>query len=830
MNINLVKRFYPPHITSKLNQYSNSLKKLASIVNKIKFLKHCSHNNIIPNTISHILDDYKHLHRFPRFVNEKHRFLYQLIKRQIDYLYFEKQHLNAVINELFNFLVNNIHITHFECVYDHFSIYYKNMNSVIKTKHLQKIELLQTKILDGFTFDHSWLINRTPLIIPHNILFCLSLSPTFNINRNNNIKSRVMSLLDTIAIIESKLQNKSDAAVIQVRNKLQTFVNSQLASSGNKHFSSETFISHYISKLFKDAKNFLSSNPDLMLINSDKGNNTVLMYKQEYSMFGIEHLSDPKLYLSSSKSPLLSLVKKNNSLVRKLHTQNLIDDKQRDHLLSSHSSLAEIYFLPKIHKPNFGIRPIVSYINYPTYSLSKFISDPLKAALDAKFSLLNSFQLVEDLRSVHTRPDDLLYSFDIDNMYNSVPVETAILAVKRKWKFIKRHTTIPQKLFIEIFQLCLSGTHFTSTLSPNVFYTQKFGLSQGSVLAPIASNYVLDMLFNDTFKSQPSLKPSFIKYYVDDIFLITSSHISDKLLQTFNSFNPNIKFTSEIEIDGQIEFLDIVVMRSSSADPSPNDQQCCLSTKWHQKVYRSSRMLNYFSYHDHGMKYSILYNLVFRALRLTSPQHRIEVINHLRFISNTNNYPTKLFNTILKNATTKIYNSTSIRCDVSTPSFISLPFSHQFPSNLRHALNLCNVRPVFSYNSQIRSLYTHLKKEKDLLAASGVVYKLDCSSCDSSYVGSTTRPLNNRLYQHRYDLRVGNISTKLQEHSIHNDHLFDFQHPSILGRSRNTHTLLSLENCFIRSTHNVNHSNTQDPLSLYYSPLFDFVKHRKLFR
>jgi len=69
--------------------------------------------------------------------------------------------------------------------------------------------------------------------------------------------------------------------------------------------------------------------------------------------------------------------------------------------------------------------------------------------------------------------------------------------------------------------------------------------------------------------------PFFVKY-VDD--LLTSIH-PDKLnetLNSLNSFHPKIQFTSEIESNNQINFIDTTVIRN------PDNT---LSTNWYQRVH-----------------------------------------------------------------------------------------------------------------------------------------------------------------------------------------------------------------------------------------------------
>ena len=547
------------------------------------------------------------------------------------------------------------------------------------------------------------------------------------------------------------------------------------------------------------------------------------MYKDEYDSYALNHLHENELYAKLNKIPILTITRKNNLLVRKLLQRKHIDEDQSKKLLSSHSSLAEMYFLPKIHKETFKVRPIVSYINYPTFWLSKYIAEPLKAALNPNYSLKNSFELVNTLQQLKIAQDDCLFSFDIESMYTSIPTNIAIQAIKRKWKSIKEHTKISQDLFLEIVQLCIRGTYFVCTVDPCSFYEQCEGRSIGSILAPIVSNYVLDMILNDTFSNNPDLKPTFIKYYVDDIFLISNTNISSRLLEKLNEFHPKIKFTSEKKSNFSLEFLDILILR--------NPEFATHSTKWHRKYYQSSRILNFHSEHHYNIKYSILFNTFFRALKLTSPQHRVEIIKLLKSLSGINNYPKHMTLKILKNATNKLYNSNLTEAQNDQTKYISLPYFQDFPTGLNQSLNKLHVKPVFKYNHQIKSLFSKLKAKKDPMMQTNLVYKIDCLMCTSnSYIGSTSQLLKNRIYHHKNDLKLGNAKTGLQQHSMQLEHRFDFDNAKILATSNDNQKRFQLENCFINSISNINRQTDNNNFPSTYKPLFDFVKKHKLFK
>ena len=81
------------------------------------------------------------------------------------------------------------------------------------------------------------------------------------------------------------------------------------------------------------------------------------------------------------------------------------------------------YGLPKIHKVGFPLRPIVAFVNSPTYQLSKhlvFILSPLTGNL---LKIQVSFPI---LVKQHVDSDEILVSYDVVSLFTSIPVNRAV--------------------------------------------------------------------------------------------------------------------------------------------------------------------------------------------------------------------------------------------------------------------------------------------------------------------------------------------------------------------------------------------------------------------
>lgn len=92
-------------------------------------------------------------------------------------------------------------------------------------------------------------------------------------------------------------------------------------------------------------------------------------------------------------------------------TCKYITEEQYRHLYCSDELLPRTYAVPKIHKPNYPFRIIVSSINSPLYFLASFLQDIMyKNIPKADSYIKNSFQMVENLRGVRIEENYKLIS------------------------------------------------------------------------------------------------------------------------------------------------------------------------------------------------------------------------------------------------------------------------------------------------------------------------------------------------------------------------------------------------------------------------------------
>ena len=90
-------------------------------------------------------------------------------------------------------------------------------------------------------------------------------------------------------------------------------------------------------------------------------------------------------------------------------------------------SLPYLYGLPKVHKKNIPMRPIISNVRSPTYFLSKFLAKKLSPHLGSFSSahLRNNQDLINKLKNVIPLSNNFI-SFDVSSLFTNVPLKPTL--------------------------------------------------------------------------------------------------------------------------------------------------------------------------------------------------------------------------------------------------------------------------------------------------------------------------------------------------------------------------------------------------------------------
>ena len=280
-----------------------------------------------------------------------------------------------------------------------------------------------------------------------------------------------------------------------------------------------------------------------------------------------------------------------------------------------------IYGLPKIHKPDIPLRPIVSCIGSPTYQLSKHITSLISPLAGHPSShVKNSRHFTEMMRSVHVESAEILVSFDVSSLFTNVPVGEAVSVIYerlREDETLEDRTSLSPERIADLLEMRLRSTYFS--FGGN-FYEQKEGAAMGSPVSAVVANLCMEFFEELALETVPT-RPRLWKRYVDDTFCILRKGSTKELLRHLNRVRPTIKFTVEQEEDRALPFLDTLLRRREDGS---------LDVSFYRKPTHTDLYLHFESHHPTHVKRGVVRCLHDRARGIISTQDNLQKeVDHL---------------------------------------------------------------------------------------------------------------------------------------------------------------------------------------------------------
>jgi hypothetical protein len=88
--------------------------------------------------------------------------------------------------------------------------------------------------------------------------------------------------------------------------------------------------------------------------------------------------------------------------------------------------------LPKIHKDGVPLRGVVSTVGSPFEKLSRFVI-PILRTIQGRSGLYlkNSRELKEKVKNWRVERNEILVSYDVKNLYQSIPIDEALKLIEK---------------------------------------------------------------------------------------------------------------------------------------------------------------------------------------------------------------------------------------------------------------------------------------------------------------------------------------------------------------------------------------------------------------
>ena len=353
----------------------------------------------------------------------------------------------------------------------------------------------------------------------------------------------------------------------------------------------------------------------------------------------------------------------------------------------------------------------------------------------------------KQIQSTVLSKDETLISFDVQSLYTNVPVKESIQVCADLLFNQMSIDCIDKETFIALAELSCCNVLFSTHQG---YYIQKDGLAMGSPPAPHLANGWLSK-FDVIIKGNSTL----YERYMDDIIcIVKKSEVNDRLAM-INDLHPNLSFTYELEKDGIISFLDMLIHNCNGL----------LSSSWFRKPTDTGLTLNYHALAPTKYKKSVVTSFIHRIYRACSTWQRFHNgISSAKEILNQNQYPPSFVDPIIHNTISKLVSPHHDNLDETVEAETNLSLdsnacANVVPEHEKYKFFLVyrgkpteNLAKSFKkLNAPCKVIMTTKKLKQALpslnssvpkMLRSNVVYKIECPGCESSYVRRTVDMCN----------------------------------------------------------------------------------------
>ena len=243
-----------------------------------------------------------------------------------------------------------------------------------------------------------------------------------------------------------------------------------------------------ISRAEREAIKALAKDDSIVILPADKGRTTVILNKQDYHNKVKALLDDTNTYEKLTSDPTRAIKNKLIQTLKEWRKEERIPNYLYNQLYPTAENVPKFYGLPKIHKKDVPLRPIVSSIGSVMYDTAKFLAKIMKPLVGLNsHHIVNSEDFVNKIAELEVPPGQKLVSYDVSSLFTSIPINEAIPVVRAK---LESDQSLPDRCPLDIAQLsvllemCLSSTYFTFQ---GEFYKQKKGAAMGSPISPVVA-------------------------------------------------------------------------------------------------------------------------------------------------------------------------------------------------------------------------------------------------------------------------------------------------------------------------------------------------------
>ena len=447
-----------------------------------------------------------------------------------------------------------------------------------RTKTQLKLTRLQrTKDKKGQKPDDNWVRNISSRPLDKTETHVLSYGLKHSVTPKRIPTEAIASSVETVL---SRQRELSESAKDNIRSRIASTIQSTSLPDSN------------LTKDERQALKRLKTDENIsVILPADKGRVTVVMDKTDYYDKMDVLVNDKQTYQVLKRDPTPALQRKLNSKLLDLKKTDTIDIQRYNRLRCRVPQPPKLYGLPKLHKPNIPMRPIVSFCGSPTNQLSKYLTTVLKPLTDeSRHKLQSTENFIDAIKTVQVPDDHKLVSFDVtESLFTSIPLHLALDCTETAINNSTIELPLPTDDLMDLLNLCLTSTYFQYN---GTHYKQLHGTAMGSpVSIVVVAEIVMQNIEERALATYKRKQPLWLRY-VDETFTAVHKDEIDDFYEHLNGQNADIQFTKEIEENGKIPFLDCLVTRDNNE----------LRTTIYRKPTHTDRLLDQSSYNPTSHK------------------------------------------------------------------------------------------------------------------------------------------------------------------------------------------------------------------------------------
>ncbi|UYV80784.1 hypothetical protein LAZ67_19001731 [Cordylochernes scorpioides] len=534
----------------------------------------------------------------------------------------------------------------------------------------------------------------------------------------------------------------------------------------------------------------LRRNHNIIITRSDKGSQTVVLDTADYASKMTEILSDRNTFVPITQLDASTSTKSFRLGLLRLKKSGHITPDQYSTFTSDLNNTPYIYGLPKTHKPDIPLRPIIAYHLSPAYKLSKYLTGlltPWVKAIPQSSAIRDIPSFIQSINSLRPIPDTVMVSYDVVAMYLSLPHQ---LIIRHLTSFLQdnqidRRTA---ESIVALSSLCLDFTTFT-------FNNQLFKQIRGSPMgSPLSSPLAEIVMANIDHWVQQQIAPGIHiwRRYIDDIFCICDTGQETNILNSLNSYHPEISFTLELENRSVLPYLDILVIRTAS--------------HYHTTVYHKVNNPTFYTDYKSSCPLSHKINTVRTLTKRLSTHCSLPLFRTIEFSLiikqlARSQYPPHFIHRYK-------FDPSSVRPPAITRHSCTLPFSIQSVS-ISRILRTHGINTHFTNSNSIGAILRHpitkLPRSTVARSSGGSVYSVSCNDCSATYIGETGRSVAIRMTEHGRCITNRDNRSLIFNHVNTTGHSFNLTSPTtIYNNIPNKYQRLIIEAIVSIATNSIN--------------------------